>query len=62
MPGGASSSDEIQHLNRDCLRMLLGILESLPEHVIVIGTTTSITWADDVDGLSSKCCPGRRRS
>ena len=46
--------DEIQHLNRDCLRMLLGILESLPEHVIVIGTTTSVTWADDVDGLYSR--------
>ena len=30
------------------------ILESLPEHVIVIGTTTSITWADDVDGLYSR--------
>ena len=41
-------------MNRDCLRMLLGILESLPEHVIVIGTTTSVTWADDVDGLYSR--------
>ncbi len=46
--------DEIQHLNRECLRMLLGLLENLPQHVIVIGTTTSINWADDVDGL---CCP-----
>lgn len=46
--------DEIQHLNRDCLRMLLGILENLPPHVIVIGTTTSVTWADDVDGLYSR--------
>ena len=46
--------DEIHHLNRDCLRMLLGILERLPSHVIVIGTTTSITWADDVDGLYSR--------
>ena len=46
--------DEIQHLNRDCLRMLLGILENLPTHVIVIGTTTSVTWADDVDGLFSR--------
>ncbi len=46
--------DEIQHLNRDCQRMLLGLLESLPTHVIVIGTTTSITWADDVDGLFSR--------
>ncbi|MCZ6654481.1 MAG: hypothetical protein O7D91_15810, partial [Planctomycetota bacterium] len=27
--------DEIQHLNRDCLRMLLGLLENLPKHVIV---------------------------
>ena len=27
--------DEIQHLNRDCLRMLLGLLENLPSHVIV---------------------------
>jgi len=46
--------DEIQHLNRDCLRMLLGLLEALPNHVIVIGTTTSTTWADDVDGLYSR--------
>lgn len=46
--------DEIQHLNRDCLRMLLGLLENLPSHVIVIGTTTSVTWADDVDGLYSR--------
>ena len=46
--------DEIQHLNRDCQRMLLGILENLPSHVIVIGTTTSVTWADDVDGLYSR--------
>ena len=46
--------DEIQHLNRDCQRMLLGLLENLPSHVIVIGTTTSVTWADDVDGLFSR--------
>ena len=46
--------DEIQHLNRDCLRMLLGLLENLPNHVIVIGTTTSVTWADEVDGLYSR--------
>ncbi len=46
--------DEIQHLNRDCLRMLLGLLENLPRHVLVIGTTTSISWADDVDGLYSR--------
>ena len=46
--------DEIQHLNRDCLRMLLGLLENLPAHVIVIGTTTSVDWADDVDGLYSR--------
>jgi replication-associated recombination protein RarA len=46
--------DEIQHLNPACLRFLLGWLESLPRHVIVIGTTTSITWADDVDGLYSR--------
>jgi len=46
--------DEIQHLNRDCLRMLLGLLENLPKHVIVIGTTTSVSWADDVDGLYSR--------
>ncbi len=46
--------DEIQHLNRDCLRMLLGLLEQLPKHVIVVGTTTSVTWADDVDGLFSR--------
>ena len=46
--------DEIQHLNRDCQRMLLGILENLPTHVVVIGTTTSVTWADDVDGLFSR--------
>ena len=46
--------DEIQHLNRDCQRMLLGILENLPTHVIVIGTTTSVTWADEVEGLFSR--------
>jgi len=46
--------DEIQHLNRDCLRMLLGLLENLPTHVIIIGTTTSVTWADEVDGLYSR--------
>jgi len=46
--------DEIQHLNRDCQRMLLGLLENLPNHVIVIGTTTSTTWADEVDGLYSR--------
>ena len=46
--------DEIQHLNIACQRMLLGILESLPSHVLVIGTTTSVTWADDVDGLFSR--------
>lgn len=34
--------------------MLLGLLENLPSHVIVIGTTTSTTWADDVDGLYSR--------
>ncbi len=34
--------------------MLLGLLENLPSHVIVIGTTTSVTWADDVDGLFSR--------
>ncbi len=46
--------DEIQHLNRDCQRMLLGILENLPNHVIIIGTTTSLDWADEVDGLFSR--------
>lgn len=46
--------DEIQHLNKDCMRMLLGLLESLPNHVLVIGTTTSTTWADDIDGLYSR--------
>ena len=46
--------DEIQHLNRDCLRLLLGMLENLPSHVLVIGTTTSVNWADDVDGLYSR--------
>ncbi len=46
--------DEIQHLSRDCQRMLLGILENLPNHVIVIATTTSVNWADDVDGLYSR--------
>ncbi len=46
--------DETQHLNRDCLRMLLGLLEHLPNHGIVIGTTTSVSWADDIDGLYSR--------
>ena len=46
--------DEIQHLSRDCLRMLLGLLESIPSHVILIGTTTSNTWADEIDGLFSR--------
>ena len=46
--------DEIQHLAQSCQKMLLGLLEHLPNHVIVISTTTSITWADDVDGLYSR--------
>ena len=46
--------DEIQHLGQACQRMLLGLLENLPAHVIIISTTTSITWADDVDGLYSR--------
>lgn len=46
--------DEIQHLGGACLKMLLGLLENLPSHVIVIGTTTSVTWADEVDGLYSR--------
>ena len=46
--------DEIQHLGQACQRMLLGLLENLPKHVLVIGTTTSIDWADDVDGLYSR--------
>ena len=46
--------DEIQHLGQACQRMLLGLLENLPSHVIVIATTTSTTWADDVDGLYSR--------
>ncbi len=46
--------DEIQHLNPSCMRFMLGWLESLPNHVLVIGTTTSVTWADDVDGLYSR--------
>ena len=46
--------DEIQHLNPACQRMLLGLLENLPDHVIVIGTTTSIDWAGDIDGLFSR--------
>ena len=46
--------DEVQHLGQSCLRMLLGLLEKLPKHVIVIGTTTSTTWADGVDGLYSR--------
>ena len=46
--------DEIQHLNPACARFMLGWLEALPKHVLVIGTTTSVTWADDVDGLYSR--------
>lgn len=46
--------DEIQHLNPACARYLLGFLEALPRHVIVIGTTTSVSWADEVDGLFSR--------
>jgi replication-associated recombination protein RarA len=46
--------DEIHHLTKDCTKMLLGILENLPDHVIAIGTTTSLTWADEVDGLYSR--------
>jgi len=53
-PRRAYIVDEIQHLNRNCLRMLLGLLENLPTHVIMIGTTTSVSWADDVDGLYSR--------
>ena len=29
-------------------------LPHLPTHVIVIGATTSVTWADEVDGLFSR--------
>ena len=42
--------DEIQHLNRDCLRLLLGMLENLPNHVLVIPSLlnvlppSSVTW------------------
>ena len=32
----------------------MGLLESLPNHLIVIRTTTSTTWADDVGGLYSR--------
>ena len=46
--------DEIQHLNPACIRYLLGFLENLPAHVLVVGTTTSISWADEVDGLFSR--------
>ncbi len=46
--------DEIQHLNPACARYLLGFLENLPRHVLIIGTTTSISWADEVDGLFSR--------
>ena len=46
--------DEIQHLTASCMRFMLGWLESLPKHVLVVGTTTSVTWADDVDGLYSR--------
>ena len=34
--------DEVQHLNPACLRFLLGWLESLPKHVIVIGPSKTI--------------------
>jgi len=46
--------DEIQHLNPACARYLLGFLENLPSHVLIIGTTTSVTWADEIDGLFSR--------
>ncbi len=46
--------DEVQHLKLDCKRYLLGMLENLSERVIVIGTTTSLTWANNVDGLLSR--------
>jgi len=46
--------DEVHDLNPACLRMLLGLLESLPPHVIVIGTTTRTDWADSVNGLYSR--------
>ncbi len=46
--------DEIQHLNDSCRKMLLGLLESLPKHVLFVGTTTSLEWGNDVDGLMSR--------
>lgn len=46
--------DEIHHLNDSCRKMLLGITESLPTHVALIATTTSVTWADEIDGLFSR--------
>ena len=46
--------DEIQHLNRECLKFLLGLLERLPSHVVIVATTTSTTWADEIDGLYSR--------
>ena len=46
--------DEIHHLNVNCCRMLLGILEQLPSHVIIIATTTEPHWADEVVGLASR--------
>lgn len=46
--------DEIQDLNRECLKFLLGLLERLPNHVVLVATTTSTTWANDIDGLYSR--------
>jgi replication-associated recombination protein RarA len=46
--------DEIQDLNRECLKYLLGMLERLPNHVVIVATTTSTNWADDIDGLYSR--------
>ena len=46
--------DEVQDIGGACKRFLLGFLENLPRHSIVLATTTSTTWADDVDGLYSR--------
>ncbi len=46
--------DEIQDLNRECLKYLLGLLERLPNHVVIVATTTSVSWADEIDGLYSR--------
>ena len=40
--------------NSPAMKYLLGMLERLPSHVVIVATTTSVTWANEIDGLYSR--------